>query len=140
MAGLKLDRVGLALGAGGVASGLGWVLLAALGGNGPLALLMVLIVGTLGTMLGTAMLALPLWIALSRAGYRGPVAAALLGAGLGFLIFLFAQTQGFGLAAAPGAGAGAAAMRWASGAAVALVLAVPGAGIALLMWWVGYRG
>lgn len=135
----SLERAGLAIGAGGAASGVGWALLAALNGAGPLGMLTALALGALFTMLGITALAAPVWLALHLAGHRGPGMAALTGAGLTFVLFLFAQTYGLGLGGVPPGDGATAAMRWASAAAVALVLALFGAAIAALMWWVAYR-
>jgi len=133
-----LERAGAALACGGLASGLIWTLLAALGGASLSGLVMILLLGTLFSAAGITALAAPVWLLLHLAGRRGLGTAAVAGGSLAFLLFLFAQTYGFGLAAAPLADAGTWTMRWLSAAATSAGFALIGGGVGALMWWVAY--
>jgi hypothetical protein len=136
----SLDRIGLAIGAGGLMGGAIAVLLMLFGGNlaiGTLA--MALLIGSVLTALAiTALAAFP-WMLLHAAGRRGPVSAALLGVAIGFVVFLGGQTWIYGLVAMPAMDARTLLFRWASGIATALVMGMISAGIAVVMWRVAYR-
>ncbi len=98
-----------------------------------------LLVGAILTALGiTALAAFP-WLLLHATGKRGPVSAALLGAAIGFLLFLGGQTWGFGLFTMPAMDIRTAFMRWVSGIATSLVMAAMAAAVAVVMWRVAYR-
>ena len=135
-----LDRVGLAIAAGGLMGGAIAALMMAFGGAlGFGALAMALVVGSLLTALAiTALAAFP-WMLLHAAGRRGPVSAALLGAAIGFVVFLGGQTWIFGFMEIPAMDARTLLFRWASGIATSLVMAAMSAGIAVVMWRVAYR-
>ena len=98
----SIDRVGLAIGAGGLMGGAIGVLLMLFAGTYDIgALLTAMLVGSLMTALSiTALAAIP-WALLHASGRRGPIAAAALGAAIGFVLFLGGQTYGFGAFAAP---------------------------------------
>jgi len=136
----SLDRIGLAIGAGGLMGGAIAMLLMLFGGAlaiGTLA--MALLIGSVLTALAiTALAAFP-WMLLHAAGRRGPVSAALLGATIGFVVFLGGQTWIYGLVAMPAMDARTLLFRWASGIATALVMGMMSAGIAVVMWRVAYR-
>jgi len=135
-----LDRVGLAIAAGGLMGGTIAMLMMAFGGALGLATLaMTLLVGSLLTALAiTALAAFP-WMLLHAAGRRGPVSAALLGAAIGFVVFLGGQTWIFGFMEMPAMDARTLLFRWASGIATSLVMAAMSAAIAVVMWRVAYR-
>lgn len=133
------DRAGLALAAGGVMGGAVWLIVALGGGAGGLAAASAFTLGTVFTALAIAALAGPLWLILHIAGWRQMRHAALLGAAIGFVLFLSAQTNGFGLAEAPPADMATTLYRWASAAATSLLLAGVSAVIAVVMWAVAYR-
>lgn len=135
-----LDRVGLAIAAGGLMGGAIAMLMMAFGGAlGVGTLAMALVMGALLTALAiTALAAFP-WMLLHAAGRRGPVSAALLGAAIGFLVFLGGQTWLFGIIEMPAMDARTLLFRWASGIATSLVMAAMSAGIAVVMWRVAYR-
>src|SRR3569623_1003730 len=93
----SIDRVGLAIGAGGLMGGaITAVLMVFSGPVGVGALAAGLLIGSLMT----ALAAIP-WAVLHAAGRRGPFAAAILGAVIGFVLFLGGQTYGYGIFAAP---------------------------------------
>ncbi|THD37856.1 MAG: hypothetical protein E7773_02430 [Sphingomonas sp.] len=136
----SIDRVGLAIGAGGAMGGAIGVLLMVFAGTRDVgALLVGLAIGSLMTALSiTALAALP-WALLHAAGRRGPIAAAILGAAIGFVLFLGGQTYGYGMFAMPEMDARTLLYRWASGFLTSLVMAAMAAGIAAVMWRVAYR-
>ena len=136
----SIDRVGLAVGAGGLMGGAITVLLMAFSGPvGVGALAAAFAIGSLMTALAiTALAAIP-WALLHAAGRRGPVAAAILGAVIGFVLFLGGQTYGYGLFAAPEMDSRTWLYRWASGILTSLVMAAIAAGVAVVMWRVAYR-
>ena len=136
----SLDRVGLAIGAGGLMGGAIAVLLMLFGGTFAIGTLAItLVIGSVLTALAiTALAAFP-WILLHAAGRRGPVSAALLGAAIGFVVFLGGQTWIYGLIEMPAMDARTLLFRWASGVATALVMGMMSAGIAVVMWRVAYR-
>jgi hypothetical protein len=136
----SIDRVGLAIGAGGLMGGAIGVLLMAFAGTHDVgALIGGLLVGSLMTALSiTALAAIP-WALLHAAGRRGPLVAAALGAAIGFVLFLGGQTYGYGIFAAPAMDARTLLYRWASGLLTSLVMAAMAAGIAVVMWRVAYR-
>ena len=135
-----LDRVGLALGAGGLMGGIIVSLLMLFAGSaGVGSVALALVVGSLLTALAiTALAAIP-WALLHASGRNGPIAAALLGGAIGFVLFLGGQTWGYGLFAMPAMDARALFFRWASGVATSLVMAAMAAAIAVVMWRVAYR-
>jgi hypothetical protein len=135
-----LDRVGLAIAVGGLMGGAIAMLMMAFGGAlGVGTLAMALVMGALLTALAiTALAAFP-WMLLHAAGRRGPVSAALLGAAIGFVVFLGGQTWLFGIIEMPAMDARTLLFRWASGIATSLVMAAMSAGIAVVMWRVAYR-
>ncbi len=136
----SIDRVGLAIGAGGAMGGAIGVLLMAFAGTRSVgALLGGLLIGSLMTALSvTALAAIP-WALLHASGRRGPVAAATLGGVVGFVLFLGGQTYGYGMFVAPAMDAQTWLYRWASGILTSLVMAAMAAGIAVVMWRVAYR-
>ncbi len=136
----SLDRIGLAIGAGGLMGGAIAMLLMLFGGALAIgALAMAFVIGSVLTALAiTALAAFP-WMLLHAAGRRGPVSAALLGAAIGFVVFLGGQTWIYGLVEMPAMDARTLLFRWASGIATALVMGTMSAGIAVVMWRVAYR-
>lgn len=136
----SIDRVGLAIGAGGAMGGAIGVLLMVFAGTYTIgALLAGLLIGSLMTALSiTALAAIP-WALLHAAGRRGPATAAMLGTIIGFVLFLGGQTYGYGLFAMPAMDARTLLFRWASGFLTSLVMAAMAAGIAVVMWRVAYR-
>ncbi|MGN6817945.1 MAG: hypothetical protein ACTHJR_04670 [Sphingomonas sp.] len=135
-----LDRVGLAIGAGGLMGGAIAVLLMLFGGALAIGtLVMALLIGSLLTALAVTALAAFPWMLLHASGRRGPVSAALLGAAIGFVVFLGGQTWIYGLVEMPAMDARTLLFRWASGIATSLVMAAMSAGIAVVMWRVAYR-
>jgi hypothetical protein len=135
-----LDRIGLAIGAGGLMGGAIAVLMMIFGGAlaaGTLA--MALLIGSVLTALAVTALAAFPWMLLHAAGRRGPVSAALLGAAIGFIVFLGGQTWIYGLMEMPAMDARTLLFRWASGIATSLVMAAMSAGVAVVMWRVAYR-
>jgi hypothetical protein len=136
----SIDRVGLAIGAGGVMGGaIGVLLMVFAGTHGVRALAGALLVGSLMTALSITALAAVPWALLHAAGRRGPIAAAALGAVIGFVLFLGGQTYGYGIFVAPAMDARTMLYRWASGLLTSLVMAAMAAGIAVAMWRVAYR-
>jgi hypothetical protein len=136
----SLDRIGLAIGAGGLMGGVIAVMMMVFGGVMAIGTLaMALLIGTVLTALAiTALAAFP-WLLLHAAGRRGPVAAALLGAAIGFVVFLGGQTWIYGILEMPAMDARTLLFRWASAIATSLVMAAMAAGIAVVMWRVAYR-
>ena len=135
-----LDRAGLALAVGGLASGVLAVVLAALGGgHSPAALALMLILGTTLAATLIAAVAGPIWIICHKRGWRGPFAAATVGAAIGFVLFLAGQTYGIGLYDMPDIDTPTLVYRWLSGIATSAVLALITGGIGLAMWRVAYR-
>ena len=135
----SIDRVGLAIGAGGLMGGAIAATMMAFAGSPVAALAMAVLIGTIMTALAiTALAAIP-WALLHATGRRGPFNAALLGAIIGFLLFLGGQTWGYGLFAMPAMDMSTLVFRWASGVATSLVMAGMAAGIAVVMWRVAYR-
>ncbi len=135
-----IDRVGLAIAAGGLmGGGIAVALMLFAGSIGVGTLAIALMLGSILTALGiTALAAFP-WLLLHATGRRGPVSAALLGAAIGFLLFLGGQTWGFGLFTMPEMDIRTAFMRWMSGIATSLVMAAMAAAVAVVMWRVAYR-
>jgi hypothetical protein len=136
----SIERIGLAIGAGGAMGGaIATLMLAFAGGYSIGNLASALVIGTLLTALGvTALAAIP-WALLHAAGRRGPGTAAAVGAAIGFVLFLGGQTYGFGLAHPPTMDAGTWLYRWASGILTSVVMAGMAAGVAVVMWRVAYR-
>ena len=136
----SLDRVGLAIGVGGLIGGvIAALLTVAAGGASAVGVVVALFAGTVMTALGITALALAPWAVMHASGRRGPLGAALLGAGIGFVLFLGGLTYGFGLATMPAMDGRTLFFRWASSIATSLVLAAMSAGVALAMWRVAYR-
>jgi hypothetical protein len=136
----SLDRAGLALGAGAVLGGMFASVLAAIGESANAGTVATgFLVGAIVTAILAAGIGGPLWLVLHLAGRRGPLAAMLAGAVSGFLLFLGGQTYGFGLFPEPLLDARTWLYRWASAAAVSLVLAAVSALIGWTMWRVAYR-
>ncbi|MEO5492549.1 MAG: hypothetical protein ABIR08_00815 [Sphingomonas sp.] len=136
----SIDRVGLAIGAGGLMGGAIGVLLMVFAGTYHIgALLAGLLIGSLMTALSiTALAAIP-WALLHASGRRGPIAAAALGAAIGFVLFLGGQTYGYGMFTMPAMDARTLLYRWASGFLTSVIMAAMAAGIAVVMWRVAYR-
>jgi len=133
-----IDRVGLAIAAGGLMGGLIAAAMMAFAGSSVGSLALAVLVGTIMTALGiTALAALP-WALLHATGRRGPTTAALLGGAIGFVVFLGGQTWGYGFGMPP-MDMTTLVYRWASGIATSLVTAAMAAGIAVVMWRVAYR-
>ena len=134
----SIDRIGLAIGAGGLMGGAIAALLMGFAGATIGALAIALLVGTIMTALAiTALAAIP-WAMLHAVGRSGPVSAALLGATIGFLLFLGGQTWGYGFLMPP-MDVTTLVFRWASGIATSVVMAAMSGGIAVVMWLVAYR-
>lgn len=135
------DRAGLALGVGGVLGGMLVVALVAFGAgqHQPLALAGAFILGTIFSALGIAFVAGPVWLVLHLAGYRGLIAAALVGVITALIAFVFGQTYGFGLYEMPATDSRTLMFRWASAAATSLILACIAGAIGMVMWRVAYR-
>ncbi|MBW4331149.1 hypothetical protein KY084_09730 [Stakelama sp. CBK3Z-3] len=135
-----MQRSGFAIATGGALVGLIVAALVANGGKGALgALFLAWLAGTLMGMIAIAACAGPVWLILHRIGARGPVAAAITGAGIVFFLFLAAQTRGFGLLGTPSDDTQTLVYRWISALATSLILAGIAATIALAMWRVAYR-
>ncbi len=134
----SIDRLGLAIGAGGLIGGAIAAVMMAIA-HAPIGSLAVaLLVGTVMTALAiTALAALP-WAMLHAMGRCGPISAALLGAAIGFVLFLGGQTWGYGFLMPP-MDVTTLVFRWASGIATSLVMAAMAGGIAVVMWLVAYR-
>lgn len=136
----SVDRAGWAVAVGGLIAGTLATMLLALGGQtSVLALLATLVVGSLLSAMAITAVGVPVWIVMHVSGRRGPAYAALVGAIIGFVLFVAGQTQGFGLADAAPSDLATQLMRWASAAATSLVLAVITALIGVAMWRVAYR-
>ena len=134
------DRAGYAIAAGGVLTGALIAGLVALSGqHAPIALIMAWLLGSLFGMLGITAVAAPLWLALHLAGWRGPRAAAALGAGLALFIFLGGQLHGFGMLSPLPDATQSLGSQALTAIVTALVLAAIGAAIALMMWRIAYR-
>jgi hypothetical protein len=135
-----LDRAGLALGAGGLLSGIVALGLVLAGGErAPVALLAAWLVGSLVAIFAIAAVGGPCWLALHLAGYRRAWHAALLGALLAMIVFVAGQTYGFGLFDAPVSDGGTLMFRWLSAVATSVLIALVAAGIAVAMWRIAYR-
>lgn len=131
------DRAGLAIAGGSGAGGAFAALLALLGdGSDAIGALLALFAGAAVTATVAVLLGLPIWLALRR---RGPLAAALLGAVTGFLLFLAGQTGAFGLLPMAATDTQTMRYRWLSAVLTGLTLALPSAAIAALMWRIAYR-
>jgi len=124
----SIDRVGLALACGAALAGLAASLLVAIGGTGSgRAALMALMIGGIFAALAIATIAGPIWLVLHLSGRRGPAAATLSGAAIGFLLTIAADF---------GRGSDEPWLRTLGGAMIAAALA---GGIALAMWRIAYR-
>lgn len=135
----SIDRVGLAIASGGLMGGAIAATMLAFAGSTVGAIALAVLVGAIMTALAiTALAAIP-WTVLHATGRRGPASAAMLGAAIGFLLFLGGQTWGYGLFAMPAMDMSTLVFRWASGIATSLVMAAMAAGIAVVMWRVAYR-
>lgn len=136
----RIDRVGHALAAGASLCGLVATAFVAAGGQGdPLRLILAFLVATLFSALGIVAVAAPVWLVLHILGRRGARDAGIAGFAVALLIAVSAQTYGFGVFATDALDTGTLAYRWASAVAAALLFAVAGGGIALLMWSITYR-
>ena len=136
----SLDRAGLAIGLGGLICGVFACVMAAVGGTlAPLPLIAILVLGTALAALGITAIAAAPWVLLHIAGRRGPGAAALLGAVIGFLVFLAGQTNGFYLFLVPEMDARTLMFRGLSATVTALAAGALAAGVAVAMWRVAYR-
>jgi len=136
----SLDRIGLAIGTGGLIGGAIAALLTMISGeSSPLGILVALAAGTVMTALGITALAIIPWTFLHMNGRRGPVSAALLGGVIGFVLFLGGQTSGYGLFVMPLMDSRTLFFRWASGIATSVVMAAITAGVGVVMWRVAYR-
>ena len=121
-----LDRVGLALLAGGALSGLASIPLA----SGDVAAVMgVWAVATVVALATITLLAAPLWMLLHRRGIRSPGAAATLGAMLAAAIAIVLQLWG----------TNGGTYRWVSAVATAVPVALFAAAVALVMQAIAYR-
>ena len=120
----SIDRIGLAIGAGGAMGGAITALLMLFSGSvGIGAVAAALVIGAALTALAvTALAAIP-WALLHATGRRGPIAAAVLGAVIGFIVFLGGQTYGYGMFAAPEMDSRTWLYRWAIGILTSLVMA-----------------
>lgn len=88
----SMDRIGLALGVGGIGGGLVSVALLVAGGTRDLAGVTIgALLGGIAVMLGIVVLIGPVWTLLHRAHRRGPMVAALAAAGVVALVLLAAQ-------------------------------------------------
>ena len=131
---LSIDRIGLALAAGGAACGVIAAILLALGGrHGVAALANAFLLGTLFSTLALGAVGGPVWTVLHAAGWRGPIHAAAAGALLGFLLFLFGQVDLLPPADGP------LVVGWLREIGSSLVLAAIAATIAVLMWRIAYQ-
>jgi hypothetical protein len=136
----SLDRAGLALGVGAVLGGVFAALLAGMGeGAGAGTVATGFLVGIVVTAIIATAIGGPLWLVLHVVGRRGPLSAVLAGAISGFLLFLGGQTYGFGLFPEALLDTRTWLYRWASAAAVSLILAAISALIGWTMWRVAYR-
>jgi hypothetical protein len=136
----SIDRMGLAIGTGGLMGGaIATALMILAGPASVLALAAALVVGSILTALAITALAVVPWALLHLAGRRGPVSAALLGAAIGFLLFLGGQTYGYGAFTMPIMDAGTLTYRWVSAALTSAVMAAIAAGVGVAMWRVAYR-
>lgn len=134
-----LDRAGLAIGFGGLSSGIAVAAFAAIGGRvDATASVLMLPLGTALGVFGIVALAGPLWLALHVANRRGPGVAAALAAALVMLVLAAGQSWGFGVFAPPAA-AGTLGYRLASAVATGLPAAVIAGGIGWAMQRVAYR-
>jgi hypothetical protein len=130
---ISIDRVGLALVAGGAACGLVVAALVAGGANGSAAhVATALVLGTAFGVLAIGAIGGPVWLALHIAGRRGPVAAAATGAALGLILSLSAQSPS-GTIVPPGMAG------WLKIIGSSLIFAALGAAIASAMWRIAYR-
>lgn len=136
----SIDRIGLALGAGGALAGVVAALLVAAGGRvGVVALLLGWLVGALFALVALVAVAGPVWLALHLSGRRGPWTAAATVGGLALLLFSAGQTWGFGMFGPPDGGGAAFGYRVASAAATSLIVAVAAAAIGWAMQRIAYR-
>lgn len=124
----SIDRIGLALACGAGLAGLAASILVILGGEeSTRAALFALLIGGIFAALTITVIAGPVWLLLHLSGQRGPAAATLSGAAIGFLLMLAAGLGGGDDEPWPRALGGA-----------LLAAALAGA-IALVMWRVAYR-
>ena len=136
-----LDRLGWSIAAAALAGGVASAVIAVFGhdpgGGGVAGAGVAFAGGAVVALLATVAIGLPLWIWLRRRA-DGPLAAALLGLAVGWLLLIVGQTGGFG-AALPTMDGGTLLMRWASAALTATVLAPLAALVALVAWRVAHR-
>jgi hypothetical protein len=124
----SIDRVGLALACGSGLAGLAASILVVLGGEESMrAALFALLIGGIFAALAITVIAGPVWLLLHLSGQRGPAAAALSGAAIGFLLMLAAGLGGGGDEP------------WLHAFGGALLAAALAGAIALVMWRVAYR-
>lgn len=124
----SIDRVGLALASGAGLSGLVASALVWIGGEGSArAALLALLLGAIFAALAIAAIAGPVWLIIHLSGRRGPAAAAITGAIVGFAMMIAADLGG---------GYDEAMSRMIGGGLMAAALA---GAIALAMWRIAYR-
>lgn len=135
-----IDRVGLALGAGGALAGVVAALLVAAGGHASVsALLLGWLVGAVFSMLAIVAVAGPVWLALHLSNRRGPWTAAVTGGGIALLLFSAGQTWGFGMFGAPASDSATFAYRVLSAIATSVIVAIAAAAIGWAMQRIAYR-
>lgn len=126
----SLDRIGLAVLAGGGCVGLFAVLaLLAAGGSSPFGLVVAGAVVTIVAMLGIVTAAGPVWVLLHRRSRRGPGVAATTAGLLALILFTLAQMSG----------AGGGGYRLASALGTSLLVALFAAAVGVAMQRVAYR-
>jgi len=136
----SIDRAGLAIAAGGATCGVLALLLVLAGGqNDPLTLVLALPLGSLLSAMAITAVGVPLWLPMHLSGRRRAHHAVLLGAVIGFIVFVAAQTHGFGLGDTPVTDHATTLVRWISAIATSLGLALISGLVGLVMWRVAYR-
>lgn len=131
----SIDRIGLALGAGGALAGLVAVALVAAGGQrAAWALAAAWLIGTVFATIAIVGVAAPVWLALHMSGRRGPATAAATGAAVALVLFTAAQVW-----SAPAEAADAALYRLASALATSGLVALAAAAIGWIMQRIAYR-
>lgn len=136
----RIDRLGHALAAGAALCGLVATLLVAAGAPSTVgSLLLAFLVATFFSALGLVAVGGPVWLVLHALGRRSARDATAAGFGIALLVAVSAQTYGFGVFATDTLDGSALAYRWISAVATALLFALAGAGIGLVMWRIAYR-
>lgn len=136
----SLDRAGLALATGGIIGGVVTTALAVAGGTaGPLGIVAALMFGSILSALAIAAVAAPVWVVMHVTNRRSAAHAALVGAAVGFVVFVAGQTYGFGMFDAPPSDWRTLLFRWLSAIATSLLLALLSAGVGVAMWRIAYR-